>query len=423
MLEPDISILPLQAATAAGTLSSLSVSNLIVIGIGRIIMVLTFSKGQSPIQQSVARKFHFIWIGGKMPEKYMNNLRELALICRCMNPPYELNIWADKGSLLANVDAFNNIIGLKVRMVEEELLKPMMEEKNSPYSDFEKMKMLKCLFFEYLPPQNYAAVADFLRVEVLRQNGGIYIDTDNTLEERFVTTNSLDDKKLLEKIRYFSLNKTTNPPEELTKKAIQLNDEIEEMISKYKVIEKGISAPNCQNDVVIVSNDGKTNLAELLKSMLKEMFNQEKLYFKDVSSFCIAKKLPISIIPVPEQIKVVEEYEKLLMAQCYKSNNTPRRQLTIEIGPGQMTNYLYNVKANHLQALFLDRVCDSTWIDKNEYTKDDKAKILSDVQGQVQYFLDNIYNIESLDKCKELLDKHGLCLDILQPGEKKCLLK
>ncbi len=65
----------------------------------------------------IPKKIHFIWMGGKIPSEYLENIRNMAIVCSSMDPPYEVNIWIDSGS------RSNNAQNLKPDRLEDYFLR------------------------------------------------------------------------------------------------------------------------------------------------------------------------------------------------------------------------------------------------------------------------------------------------------------
>lgn len=111
--------------------------------------------------EHIPRKIHQIWLGGRVPEKY----REFMDSWQRFNPSYEYKLWTDKEAKDIN-----------------------MSKRNI----FESCK-------------NNGMKSDLLRYEILRQEGGIYVDTDfeclkpfdDLLYLKFFTGISYDAKMVL----------------------------------------------------------------------------------------------------------------------------------------------------------------------------------------------------------------------------------
>lgn len=130
----------------------------------------------------IPKQIHLIWLGGAMPQKYLDNIANLTALCNQLQPVYTVNLWTDQSSRNNNAQAISQIKQLKIRDVKTELLSQTMAA-NSPYTENEKQQFENWLQLEYLTPANYAAIADLLRIEILRQEGGLYLDTDVTINK------------------------------------------------------------------------------------------------------------------------------------------------------------------------------------------------------------------------------------------------
>lgn len=225
--------------------------------------------------RKIPKKIHYIWVGGSIPEKYLNNL--LAVCEVAARSGFEVNLWVDKEknyyntlnkmqknidplNLMVTNDDRNNSLRLKVRNISElkarmygdeadEFYKPKEpnEEKNikeqntldqnnltmeedlseadessdsyesyasddsyefeesseSEDSDSEDVDeendpnyFWQCVTQEMIGFSNFAAAADLLRCEIIRQEGGIYIDVDNIFPDIHFSS---ADSKYLEK--------------------------------------------------------------------------------------------------------------------------------------------------------------------------------------------------------------------------------
>lgn len=103
----------------------------------------------------VEKNIHFIWIGSKIPEKYIKNI----LKCKKLNLNYIINVWLDNEFPEELVN--NNIICHNINIfksIHEELLNTI----TAP-----------------------AAKADILSYEIVYRNGGIYSDVDAIFVKSF----------------------------------------------------------------------------------------------------------------------------------------------------------------------------------------------------------------------------------------------
>ncbi|KTD76582.1 TcdA/TcdB catalytic glycosyltransferase domain-containing protein [Legionella waltersii] len=152
----------------------------------------------------IPKKIHFIWIGGPIPEKYLKSILGLAQVAKLSG--YELNVWVDNednyrkplnhmhknlhGSDLAvSNDSLDKVLGIKVRTIEGLKSRMYGDNADSYYKgsdpDFPLQKgedrakdFWDCVDRERVGFKNLAAASDFLRIEILRQEGGFYLDAD-----------------------------------------------------------------------------------------------------------------------------------------------------------------------------------------------------------------------------------------------------
>lgn len=130
---------------------------------------------------AIPRKIHVIWLGTKLPPQYLANLQDLAKLCTSTASGCELNLWTDNASRHINAEALLTLSGMKIRHIESDLL-ANFNGTDSQYNTQDKLNFLRWVNFEYSKPANYAALSDLFRIEILRQAGGLYLDTDVTLK-------------------------------------------------------------------------------------------------------------------------------------------------------------------------------------------------------------------------------------------------
>lgn len=151
----------------------------------------------------IPKKIHFIWLGGKLPFKYLQSIIGLARVAK--ESGFELNLWVDdEKNYRKSVEDFkkgirtgfepsdemlDKMLGIKIRNIDE--LKNRMEGENAdPFykgtdPDFPLLEgeARARSFWEYVNREsvgskNLAAASDLLREEIVRQEGGCYFDTD-----------------------------------------------------------------------------------------------------------------------------------------------------------------------------------------------------------------------------------------------------
>ncbi len=135
--------------------------------------------------EPIPRKIHFIWLGGPIPEHYLRSIAGLAKLAK--KDGYEINLWVDNEKNYAKTaDQCNiSIPNLNIRNIRSELYE---KQNNDPFyqndsSDF-ALQLITAKRFqisverELIGFHNFAAASDLLRLEILRQEGGWYFDTD-----------------------------------------------------------------------------------------------------------------------------------------------------------------------------------------------------------------------------------------------------
>lgn len=161
--------------------------------------MLTQAKAPIPIP----KKIHFIWLGGAIPFKYLQSIIGLVRVAK--NSGFEVNLWVDdeknyrktaeefKKGLGAGLEATNEtldkMLGIKVRNIDE--LKNRMEGENAdplykgtdvnfplPPGENLPKSFWQYVNLERIGSKNLSAASDLLRFEILRQEGGYYVDTD-----------------------------------------------------------------------------------------------------------------------------------------------------------------------------------------------------------------------------------------------------
>jgi hypothetical protein len=138
---------------------------------------------------SIPKSIHFVWLGGPMPEKYLENI--LSLAASAKQSGFQLNLWMDDSSqkkirktmLKMGLEQDLSSLGIEVRNINE-LKEPM---KSDPFylsnNNNQQSKKKYNDFWQYVDREriglkNYGSASDLLRYEILRQEGGYYFDTD-----------------------------------------------------------------------------------------------------------------------------------------------------------------------------------------------------------------------------------------------------
>jgi hypothetical protein len=112
-------------------------------------------------------------MGGEFPNDYFISLIEKVKICKFNKIKFIM--WVDDSSHNYNHQKFMTINGLVVKNLSE-LHKDMLETYGKKHFD---IFINEILDFELsVNPKGYAAISDYYRVEILRQYGGLYLDTD-----------------------------------------------------------------------------------------------------------------------------------------------------------------------------------------------------------------------------------------------------
>lgn len=136
------------------------------------------------------KKLHYIWVGGKLPRNYFDNIINLNA------PEYEKHIWTDNPDVLrkaisqsplcdkislqmVSVDSKIEEPGHKKPVIYIHSLKEVVKLIKENCTPFAAKYLIKILTTEGLGIfANYAAKSDFIRLIVLYFKGGIYLDTD-----------------------------------------------------------------------------------------------------------------------------------------------------------------------------------------------------------------------------------------------------
>lgn len=147
--------------------------------------------------QTAPKTFHFIWVGGNLPEKYLNNIYTCA--ARGAKDGYKVKVWVNKPSQFyqtaykADRPMYKNIalktIGTLIPFMKKEFTQvnqvlafddKVFENKSGLSASTEMMAYIQQ---EMVGKYNYSAVADWLRNIILLKEGGIYSDTDNKFQK------------------------------------------------------------------------------------------------------------------------------------------------------------------------------------------------------------------------------------------------
>lgn len=143
------------------------------------------------------QKIHFIWLGGPIYPKYLKSIQGVAELAKIDG--YEINLWVDnERNYYKTADQEQiHIPNLRIRKIREELYANQIHDpfylgndpdfsikKDEATNDDEEKPGDRSKHFqsyverELVGFKNFAAAADLLRLEILRQEGGWYFDTD-----------------------------------------------------------------------------------------------------------------------------------------------------------------------------------------------------------------------------------------------------
>lgn len=179
----------------------------------------SFGGEKSPIFL-IPKKLHFVWMGKKLPQEYLNNIRSFV----SRNPDYEANLWIDKQNSFENPNSIQDVgsLPIKIRKLDDAIAHLPKELKVT----FEKERS------GVFP--NFAAASDIVRVQILIDEGGIYFDTDVFMKESRNPTHSN---------RYQLLNYPSSQ-NDFSNADSQLKSYLREKISHFDEIEEEIEVVN-----------------------------------------------------------------------------------------------------------------------------------------------------------------------------------
>lgn len=314
--------------------------------------------------QQIPLKFHLIWLGGKIPANYIKNLQTITQLSKRVDASFSINIWTDQSSRAINNHEFDRIPGLKIRNIESEILNKV-QASDSPYTYFEQTNFLKWILFEYLAPANYAAISDLLRIEILRTEGGIYLDTDVEIaNEKYFTLSLLP---LINKVAYNG----------------------------------GISCLRDQsftnNNLIIAANDmaTKEKLKALVNYMSISMSNQYvqqmQQYFQNATEYHLAKKCPIALASKQKNLftffpqHAISNHQILTMAEGpYKFATFAEQYIPIFYVNKHIRGAPGLVE---MERIFKCRVNDNTWLDKSLKSPIEQQELIKQMQSQIDFYL------------------------------------
>ena len=139
----------------------------------------------------IPNRLHFIWVGKPLPAKYADNI----MFWIVSNPKYDVTLWTQEVFLERNMTelfeayqrkhGLGRILSTNLQYTDEGLTVTISEHATKLLTfnvhRIETMTPLTdpaILFEELASWANYGAASDILRMWVLHQSGGIYMDTD-----------------------------------------------------------------------------------------------------------------------------------------------------------------------------------------------------------------------------------------------------
>lgn len=135
---------------------------------------------------------HFIWLGGHLPEKYVQNIIDYAK--KSADSGYKVILWVDQffisdaesrvAYFLKHAGKDQKDLGNLYIARFDSMLRNTNSKFYNNYIDIEVALKLISLFSQTKHPRqsaNYAACSDLLRYLILYRYGGLYVDTDNPI--------------------------------------------------------------------------------------------------------------------------------------------------------------------------------------------------------------------------------------------------
>jgi len=328
-------------------------------------------------EYTIPKMFHYIWVGGKIYPEYLEHIRYFARVCA--KSGYAVKIWVDTSSYFENRDDFYDIENLTLCHTEN-ILQNLVDDDESGYTIQEKEDFIKSIYFEYLSPPNYAAVSDFLRIEILRQEGGIYLDTDTMLH---AYTKQQD---IVLDIDFSILNKIGIAHTDRNNNLIAASINHPALIACGKMMIDKMTEQHSLPEEEYRKTFEEQKQAKTHADRIK-LDKELQKYFKDEHCWRTAKK-SLHIIAYGEIGNQTDPYAKWRYEQSLITTKLsyapPRWHFTIMIGPESLRktviawqNFLKNeniVSINAcftvlspLEALFNTVRCDSTWCNAQHF--------------------------------------------------------
>jgi mannosyltransferase OCH1-like enzyme len=108
---------------------------------------------------------HFIWIGAKIPQKYVDTIAN----CKCINTNYRVICWVDDNSISLETINFLRNSGLEIKNIYNYINTQINDNSNLE-------KYILSLLGRF---DNFGYKADIIRLYVVYKFGGIYSDIDS----------------------------------------------------------------------------------------------------------------------------------------------------------------------------------------------------------------------------------------------------
>ncbi len=140
----------------------------------------------------IPKLFHYVWVGGPLYKEYWQSMAQMAVLLRKAKSSYRIHVWVDSPKNIewlkekqsdgtrikirnGEIDCYRRLFGTVLNIKEIKDLKTTPPSFLTPEQYEEYWNIIN---FELHGLKNLAALVDFLRIEILRQQGGIYQDTD-----------------------------------------------------------------------------------------------------------------------------------------------------------------------------------------------------------------------------------------------------
>ena len=137
-------------------------------------MTSTFTSIAEAADDEVPRKLHFIWLGNELPRSNIETIQQQSR----MNPEYEIHFWSDRAPsarLIHAIHAIEQAQTLQKASSPESQSKEMLKYHNVTQYLQEGLFINSDLIQKQT---NLAGKSDYIRMEAVYLEGGIYQDTD-----------------------------------------------------------------------------------------------------------------------------------------------------------------------------------------------------------------------------------------------------